>query len=72
MNGQIHRAKSFTFNKGEVWVDSTGHKVEIISVRYFGSGEKFDGQVTYKCDLGMVHDKDVWNFQIRYTHTADL
>ena len=59
MNGKVkfHPAKSPAFNEGEVWVDSAG---------------KFDGQVFYKCDIGSVYNKDVWNFQVRYTHQADL
>jgi hypothetical protein len=73
MNGKVkfHPAKSPAFNEGEVWVDSTGRKVEIIDVQHFGDG-KFDGQVFYKCDIGSVYNKDVWNFQVRYTHQADL
>ncbi len=74
MNGKIkfHPAKSPAFNAGEVWVDSAGRKVEVVSIRYFGTGEKFDGQVIYRDDTNEVFDKDAWNFQVRYTHVADL
>ena len=73
MNGTIkfHPARSPAFNAGEVWVDSAGRKVEVVSIRYFSTGEKFDGQVIYRYEDGQTSDKDVWNFQVRFTHIAD-
>lgn len=77
MNGKIkfHKATGPAFNVGEVWYGANGHKVEIIDVaRYLGvlSNHTSDYSVMYK-DIaeGSIHEKDAWNFQVRYTHQAD-
>lgn len=81
MNNKIkfHKATGPAFNPGEVWVSSTGTKVEIISVRKFPhatSDHTSEYGVTYKTDPlnnpELTHEKDAWNFQVRYAHQADL
>lgn len=81
MNGarKFHKATGPAFNPGEVWVSSCGIRVEIVSVRkYQGatSDHTSDYGVTYKTDPvnnpERLHEKDAWNFQVRYTHQADL
>lgn len=80
MNGKIkfHKATGPAFAVGEIWVGSSGHKVEIVSVRKYPgatSDHTSDYGVTYKTDPSnseQVHEKDAWNFQVRYTHQADL
>jgi hypothetical protein len=80
MNGKIkfHKATGPAFAPGEVWVSSSGARVEVISVRkYLGAiGDRTsDFGVTYYVNPGVTevtHEKDCWNFQVRYTHNADL
>lgn len=80
MNGNVkfHKPRSPAFNAGEVWVSSTGFKVEVISVRKYPcakSDHSSDYAVTYQwTEKGKIvqHEKDCWNFQVRYTHIADL
>jgi hypothetical protein len=81
MNGVIkwHKGTSPAFSAGEIWVSSSGTKVEVISVRkYVGAtgNHSSDYGVTYKTDPinnpTITHEKDCWNFQVRYTHQADL
>lgn len=81
MNGNVkfHKATGPAFNPGEIWIGSGGTRVEIISVRkYPGSDSTHSSNygVTYKTDPirnpELTHDKDAWNFQVRYTHQADL
>ena len=77
-NIKFHKPKSPAFNAGEVWVGSSGFKVEIVSVRkYPGATNEHssDYGVTYQwSENGKIvqHEKDCWNFQVRYTHVADL
>lgn len=80
MNGKIkfHKATSPAFNKGEIWVSATGTEVVVISVRkYVGAtgNHSSDYGVTYYTDPvnnpELTHEKDCWNFQVRYTHIAD-
>jgi hypothetical protein len=79
MNGNIkfHKATGPAFNVGEVWYGSNGQKVRIVDVTlyldtilpYYVS----DYNVTYMDMMdATVHEKDAWNFQVRYTHQADL
>lgn len=81
MNGNIkfHKATGPAFNVGEVWVGASGDKVEIVSVRKYqgaAADHTSDYSVTYKTDPNnnseQTHEKDAWNFQVRYTHQADL
>ncbi len=82
MNNKIkfHKATGPAFNPGEVWVGTGGRiKVEIIAVRKYPgatSDHTSDYGVTYKTDPinnpEQTHEKDAWNFQVRYTHQADL
>jgi hypothetical protein len=77
MNGKIkfHKATGPAFNVGEIWISSSGHRVEIVDVaRYLGvlSNHTNDYSVMYKSiEDGSLHEKDAWNFQVRYTHQAD-
>ena len=81
MNGKVkwHKATGPAFNAGEVWVSSSGTRVEVISVRRYPgakSDHTSDYGVTYftdpERDRTKTHEKDCWNFQVRYTHQADL
>lgn len=81
MNGNIkcHKATGPAFNAGEIWVGSGGIQVEVISVRKYPgatSDHISDYGVTYytnpEYDRTKTHEKDCWNFQVRYTHQADL
>lgn len=81
MNGKVkfHKAMGPAFNTGEVWVSASGVKVEVVSVRkYPGTigDHASDYGVIYKTDPvanpQQVNEKDAWNFQVRYTHQADL
>lgn len=80
MNGKIkfHKATGPAFHPGEVWVGASGSKVEIVSVRKYPGAtadHSSDYGVTYKTDplkSEQIHEKDAWNFQVRYTHSADL
>lgn len=74
MNGttKFHKANGPAFQVGEVWVGNMGkHEVEIANVRKFGP-EKLDYEVTYIDENLNQWKKDAWNFQVRYTHLADL
>ena len=82
MNGKIkwHKATGPAFHTGEKWVGSGGFTVIIVSVRKYAGAAKdsthtSDYGVTYKwIENGeeRQHEKDAWNFQVRYTHIADL
>lgn len=81
MNGKVkfHKATGPAFNVGEVWVSANGVKVEVVSVQKFpgATGDHTsDYSVTYKTDPvanpQQINEKDAWNFQVRYTHQADL
>lgn len=76
MNGKIkfHKPTGPAFNVGEVWQSSSGSKVVIVSVRKYANGgnEISDYAVTYD-QIGEIRtEKDAWNFQVRYSHVADL
>lgn len=76
---KFHKATGPAFNAGEIWVGVSGHKVEIVSVRKYPGAtadHTSDYGVTYKTDPvnnpEQTHEKDAWNFQVRYMHQADL
>jgi hypothetical protein len=73
MNGttKFHRGRGPAFDPGEVWYSSEGFRVEVVRTWAFGTG-KFDVVVEYLQANGTLCQKDVWNFQVRYTHQADL
>ena len=78
MNGKIkfHKATGPAFKTGEVWYGSNGQRVRIVDVaRYLGvlSNHSCDYSVVFM-DMtdATLHEKDAWNFQVRYTHEADL
>ena len=77
MNGQrkFHKATGPAFTVGEVWYSVSNVAVEIVSVeKYPGATQDHtdDYSVTYRNTVdGSVHEKDAWNFQVRYTHQAD-
>lgn len=75
MNGKIkfHHADGPAFAKGEQWIGTSGCTYEVLSTRRYGT-DKWDVEVYY-CLSGTtepVYHKDAWNFQVRYTHIADL
>lgn len=73
MNGteKFHKPNGPAFAEGEKWFDSTRRDVTIQGVTKFGDG-KFDYEVSYIDAEGNEMSKDAWNFQVRYTHQADL
>lgn len=81
MNGAIkfHKATGPAFNAGEIWHGSGNNRVTIVSVRKYPgatSDHTSDYGVTYQWTEAngeiRQHEKDAWNFQIRYAHAADL
>lgn len=80
MNGTIkfHKATGPAFYPGECWFGSRKHCVTIVSVRKYPGAttdHTSDYAVTYQWTEGdrvVQHEKDAWNFQVRYTHGADL
>ena len=81
MNGEVkwHKATGPAFLAGEIWISCSGLKVTIVSVRkYLGATSEHvsDYGVTYQWTERngevKVHEKDAWNFQVRYTHIADI
>ena len=80
MNGEIkfHKATGPAFHPGEVWVSGSGNRVTVVSVRKYentSTTHTSDYSVLYEWVEGGVvrqHEKDAWNFQVRYTHIADL
>lgn len=78
MNGKIkwHKPTGPAFNVGEQWT-SGNSTVTIVSVRkYPGATTNHisDYGVTYawrKGDEVIQHEKDAWNFQVRYGHISD-
>lgn len=83
MNGarKWHKATGPAFNPGEVWISHAGNiRVSIVSVRKYPGSAKdsnhtSDYGVTYEWrkQNGEIqqHEKDAWNFQVRYGHIAD-
>lgn len=71
MSTKFRKAKSPAFNPGEVWYSACGFKVTIIKVEHFGE-KSGDSRVHYMQSSGVPHNKDDWNFQVRYTHWSDL
>lgn len=77
MNGKVkwHKPTGPAFNPGEQWVGSGGRsRCTIVSVRkYPGATDDHisDYGVTYQYADGSTHEKDAWNFQVRYHHIAD-
>ena len=77
MNGntKFHKPESPAFYPGEVWVSAEGkHRVTVVSVRRWGN-DRWDADVTFSfTEAGEVREshKDCWNFQVRYSHIADL
>lgn len=74
---KFHKATGPAFNPGEQWIGTGGSKVTITSVRKYPgatSNHTSDYGVTYEwVENGKVvqHEKDAWNFQVRYYHIAD-
>lgn len=78
MNGsrKFHKATGPAFFPGEIWYGVSGKiKVEILSVRATKGNHTSDYFVTYLTDpdgdRSKMHEKDCWNFQVRYEHSAD-
>jgi hypothetical protein len=76
MNGKIkfHKATGPAFEPGQLWSYDVGRNVEIVKV-YGPEGQGHhasDYTVLYRnVTTGEYHQKDAWNFQVRYTHVAD-
>lgn len=69
-----HKATGPAFNVGEEWVGSSGCRCWIVGVRKYPgatSDHTCDYGVTYRYQDGVQHEKDAWNFQVRYSHVAD-
>ncbi len=82
MNGarKWHKANGPAFNPGEQWFGVSGRfLVTIVSVRKYpgasaDSNHNSDFGVTYEwTERGEIvqHEKDCWNFQVKYEHIAD-
>ena len=77
MNGERkwHKATGPAFHVGEEWVSHAGNiRCWIVSVRHYpgATGHHIsDYGVTYRYADGQEHEKDAWNFQVRYGHVAD-
>lgn len=76
MNGNIkwHKPTGPAFHVGQEWF-SGKHRCTIVKVeKYPGTATQHvsDYGVTYMAADGSIHEKDAWNFQVRYTHLADL
>lgn len=75
MNGNIkfHSPDGPAFHPGQRWVSSSGTVVEIKSTDRWND-DKWDVDVTYFPidEPDLPYTKDAWNFQVRYTHQADL
>ena len=77
MNGakKFHKPTGPAFNAGEVWRSAAGNiRVVILGVRKYATGgnEISDYAVRYDNGEGVEVEKDAWNFQVRYVHSADL
>ena len=74
MNGsrKFHSPDGPAFEPGEVWLacSGSGNKVVILSTERYGT-DKWDVDVVYRQEDGTTHDKDAWNFQVRYFPAAD-
>lgn len=75
---KFHKATGPAFNVGEQWIGNGGKiKVNIVSVRKYPgatSNHTSDYGVTYEWVVNgevVQHEKDAWNFQVRYHHIAD-
>jgi hypothetical protein len=75
MNSKIkfHSPNGPAFLPRQRWVSSSGTEVEILSTARWGN-DKWMVDVTYcvVCEPEQTWQKDAWNFQVRYTHQADL
>lgn len=70
---KFHKPQSPAFNSGEVWISANGAKVTIDSVAPWPkASDKWAFSVSYTQSDGSKATKDVWAFQVRYNHQADL
>ena len=70
---KFHKADGPAFVQGQRWTHNNGKNwVTVVRTERFGDG-KWDVEVYYTVphDVREYH-KDAWNFQVRYTHEADL
>jgi len=81
MNGniKIHKAQGPAFMDGEIWYSANGSKVTVLSCKLYNeivlqyrSAHASDFEVEYMQADGTIYCKDAWNFQVRYTHHADM
>lgn len=70
----FHKPEDSVFNVGEIWYAAQGnYTVVIIGTSRFSEGI-YDANVYYRGTKEWqtwVHDKDAWNFQVRYTHSSE-
>lgn len=73
MNGNVkfHKANGPAFAKGEVWVSANGINCTIDRVENYGC-DTWDWDVYYTFSDGSSSCKNVWSFQVRYQHQADI
>lgn len=70
---KFHKPEDIVFERGEVWYDSQDNKVIILGTSRYAEGT-YDVNIYYKGakeGQNWVHDKDAWNFQVRYTHSSE-
>jgi hypothetical protein len=80
MNGNLkfHKPTGPAFNHGEKWINSGNASVYIDSVQHNNTEGNNCSDYTiryfwYNSASGkkVFHEKDGWNFQVRYMHIAD-
>ncbi len=75
-NGKWHKATGPAFHVGEQWISHSGKiRCKIVAVRRYPGAighHTSDYGVTYEYEDGGQHEKDAWNFQVRYGHVADV
>lgn len=70
---KFHKPLSPAFDEGQMWVSANGCRVEIVSVFPWPiCNDKWNYSVRYKQSDGTIAEKGAWDFQVRYTHSADL
>ena len=72
----FHKPEDSVFNTGEIWYSSQDYEdrgVVILGKHRYDEG-LYAVSIYYQDsqdDFSFVHDKDSWNFQVRYTHNSE-